>query len=227
MTKGTFIRWGGFALILWALHLLARDFTFAFTHGSTESDMNLTFLGLNSLQYARLWTAFGLLGLFGLAALYLQASPRLSKIGKAGFWVAFLGLALWFTSQVMQVWILDPDVDFHSPLVYGGWLLSLASYFVLAGGLVLAGIDVQRANALPGGRSLILIVGILLLPTAIIVGKIVGNSDDSLPWKLLYGGISVPYDLCWLWLGALLLAGTPGLSDSSTRAVSGGIGGQP
>jgi hypothetical protein len=189
--------------------------------------MDRTFLGLISLQYARLWTAFGLLGLFGLAGVYVQVSPRLSKTGRAGFWVAFLGLALWFTSQAMQVWIVDPDVYFHSPLVYGGWLLSLASYFVLAVGLVLAGIDVQRTNALPGGRPLILIIGILLVPTAILMGTIVGNSDDSLPWKLLYAGISVPYDLCWLWLGALLLAGTPGISDSSTRPASGGIGGQP
>jgi hypothetical protein len=215
LTKKTFIRWGGFALILWALHLLARDFTFAFTHGSTEADMDLTFLGLNSLQYARLWTAFGLLGLIGLAGVYVQVSPRLSKTGKAGFWVALLGLALWFTAQVMQVWILDPDANFHSPLVFGGWLLSVASYFVLAAGLVLAGIDIQRANALPRARSLILIMGILLVPTVLLVGYIVGHSDDSLPWKLLYGGISVPYDLCWLWLGVLLLAGTPGISDSS------------
>ena len=215
MRKKTFIKWSGFALVLWALHLLVRDFTFAFTHGSTEADMDLTFLGLNSLQYARLWTAFGLLGLIGLAGVYAQVSPRISKTGKAGFWVALLGLALWFTAQVMQVWILDPDAYFDSPLVYGGWLLSVVSYFVLAAGLVLAGIDIQRANALPRGRSSILIAGILLVPTVLLVGYIVGHSDDSLPWKLLYGGISVPYDLCWLWLGVLLLAGSPGISDSS------------
>jgi hypothetical protein len=215
LRKKTFIKWSGFALVLWALQLLVRDFTFAFTHGTTEADMDLTFLGLNSLQYARLWTAFGLLGLIGLAGVYVQVSRRLSKTGKAGFWVAFLGLALWFTAQVMQVWILDPDVYFYSPLVYGGWLLSIVSYFVLAAGLVLAGTDIQRASALPRGRSLILIIGILMVPTVLLVGYIVGHSDDSLPWKLLYGGISVPYDLCWLWLGVLLLAATPGVPNTS------------
>lgn len=110
-------------------------------------------------------------------------------------------------ASVMQNWMA---AAFYSPLVTGGWLLSIASYFVVAAGLVLAGIDVQRANALPRGRSVILIAGILLVPTVLLVGYIVGHSDDSLPWKLLYGGISVPYDLCWLWLGVLLVAGTPG-----------------
>lgn len=216
MRKKPFIKWSGFALVLWALHLLVRDFTFAFTHGTTEADRDLTFLGLNSLQYARLWTAFGLLGLIGVVGIYLRASARLGKIGKAGFSVAFLGLAMWFTSQVIQVWILNPDVDFYTPFFYvGGWLLPLASYFVLAGGLVLAGFDVLRANALPGARPLILIMGILLLLTVFLTGLIVGNSNDSLPWKLLYGGISVPYDLCWLWLGVLLLAATPGVPNTS------------
>jgi hypothetical protein len=140
---------------LWALHLLVRDFIFAFTHGTTEAAMGLSFLGLNGKQYAQLWTAFVLLGVVGLAGLYVQVSPRLSKIGKAGFLVALLGIALSFMAAVMQVWILDPDKYFHSPLVYGGWLLSILSLFVFTVGLILAGINMRRANALPQGRSLV------------------------------------------------------------------------
>jgi hypothetical protein len=53
-----------------------------------------------------------------------------------------------------------------------------------------------------------LIIGILSLPTALLQSYIVQISDDSLPWKLLYGSLSVAYDLCWLRLGFLLLPGT-------------------
>jgi len=222
LRKKTFIRWSGFALILWAVHLLVRDFIFAFTHGTTEAAMDLRFLGLNSSQYSVLWTPFTLLGLFGLAGVYVQVSPRLGKTGKAGFFVALLGLALSFIAAVMQsaasgddLWRRDRDAFFHSTLIQGGWVLSVAAVFVVTAGLVLAGIDIQWANALPQGRSLILITGILSLPTVLLVAYLVQHSDASLSSQLLYGGLSVPYDLCWLWLGFLLLAATPGISNSS------------
>jgi hypothetical protein len=202
----TFIKWSGFALILWALHLLVRDFTFAFTHGSTEQDMGRTFLGLEGKQYALVWPAFFPLGLLGFSGAYVQASARLGRIGRAGFVVALIGLGTWFLAQVMQYWILDIDKYFYSPLIYGGWLLQIAALFVLAAGLLLAGIDVQRAKALPRGRSLILIMGILTVPTFLLVAYLVGHSDGGLVSQLLYGGLSVPWDLCWLWLGYVLIS---------------------
>lgn len=214
MRRETIVKWSGLALILWALHLLVRHFIFAFTHGTTEAAMGLTFAGLDSSQYSVLWTPLGLLGLFGLAGVYVQVSPRLSKLGQAGFVAAFFGLALSFLASVLQFWILDVDAYFDSPLVLAGWLLSLVSVLVLAAGLLLAGIDIRRANALPRGRSLMLSAGIMLVPILLLVGYIVGHSDDSLPWKLLYGGISVPYDLCWLWMGVVLLTATPLIARS-------------
>jgi len=200
------ITWGGFALILWALHLLARDFIFAFTHGTTEQAMGRTFLGLVDKQYGLVWPAFFPLGLVGLTGVYVQASARLGRIGKAGFLVALLGLAMWFLAQVMQYWILDIDKYFYSPLVYGGWLLQIVALFVLTAGLLLAGVDVQRANALRRGRSLILVMGILSLPTFLLMAYLVGHSDGGLNTQLIYGGLSVPWDLCWLWLGYVLIA---------------------
>jgi hypothetical protein len=196
-----FIKASGMALILWAMHLLVRDYIFAFTHGTTEGALGLTVFGLTSSQYSSLWTAFAPLGLSGFAGVYLQVSSRLSRLGKAGFLVAFIGLALWFVGAVMQFWILDVERYFYSPLVYGGWLLSLVSLLVLTAGLALAGIVVQRADALPPARPLILIIGMLLLPTIALQVYLVQHSDDSLLTKLLYGSISVPYDLCWAWLG--------------------------
>ena len=193
-------------MLLWALHQVVRDYVFAFTHGTTEGASGLTVLGLTSSQYSVLWTAFAPLSLIGFAGVYVQVSSRLGKLGKAGFFVAFLGLALSFLAAVMQFWILDVDRYFHSPLVYGGWLLSLVSLLVLTAGLVLAGIAVQRANALPPARSLILIIGILLLPTIAVQVYLVQHSDGSLITKLIYGSLSVPYDLCWAWLGYVLFA---------------------
>lgn len=206
MRTSRFIRLSGLALILWALHMLVRDYVFAFTHGTTEGAMGLTVLGLTSSQYSVLWTAFGPLSLIGFAGVYGQASVRLGRVGTAGFLVAFLGLALWFISSVMQFWILDVDRYFHSPLVYGGWLLSLASLLVLTTGLILAGMAVQRADALPQARSLILLIGILLLPTIALQVYLVQHSDGSLLTKLLYGSLSVPWDLCWVSLGYIVFA---------------------
>ena len=208
MRTTAFIRLSGLALVLWALHLLVRDYVFAFTHGTTEGAMGLRVLGLNSSQYSVLWTAFAPLAVIGFAGVYVQVSPRIGRIGKAGFVVALVGLSLWFIAAVMQFWILDVDRYFYSPLVTGGWILSLVSLLVLTVGLVLAGIAVQRANALPPARSLILTLGILLLPTIALQVYLVQQSDDSLLTKLLYGSISVPYDVCWAWLGWVLFART-------------------
>lgn len=214
MSEKTFVKWSGIALVLWALHWLVRDYIFAFTHGTTENAMDATILGIQGKQFGELWPAFALLGLVGLAGLFVQASPRLGRLGRAGFVIAGLGIAMWFVSSVMQYWLADIERDFYTPMVYNGWLLSILSVFVLTAGLVGAGIDVQRTRALPQGTSLILIIGILMLPELLAVGYVVGHSDNSLFSKLLYGALTVPSDLCWLRLGVLRLAAAPGRSMS-------------
>lgn len=217
MRKIAFIKSSGLALILWALHLLVKDFIFAFTHGTTETAMDITFLGLNRSQYSVLWTPFALLGVAGLAGVYAEVSPRIGKTGKAGFLVAIVGLALSFVAAVMQFWILDVDKYFHSPLVLGGWFLSLLSVFISTVGLIFAGRDIGRTNALPRGRFLVLIIGLLTLPTFFFVSYVVMNSNDTLPWKLLYGSLSVPSDLCWAWLGYVLIAASRNPSPILSR----------
>lgn len=209
LIEKTLIRWSGYALILWAMHWLIRDYTFAFTHGTTEDAMDATILGIEGKQFGVLWSAFAPLGLVGLAGLYLQASPRLGRLGRAGFLVAGLGAAMWFASSAMQYWLADIERDFYTPMVYNGWLLSILSVFVLTAGLIAAGIDVQRARALPRGTSLILVIGILTLPEVLAVSYLVGHSENSLFSKLLYGAITVPSDLCWLRLGILSVAAAP------------------
>lgn len=214
MSEKTFVKWSGIALVLWALHWLVRDYIFAFTHGTTEGAVDATILGIQGKQFGVLWPAFAPLGLVGLAGLFVQASPRLGRLGRAGFVTAGLGIAMWFVSSAMQYWLADIERDFYTPMVYNGWLLSILSVFVLTAGLVGAGIDVQRTRALPQGASLILIIGILMLPELLAVGYVVGHSDNSLFSKLLYGALTVPSDLCWLRLGVLRLAAAPGRSMS-------------
>ena len=205
MRTGTFIRWSGFALLVWAAHLLLREFIFAFTHGTTEAAMGDRILGLGSSQYSVVWTPFPLLGVVGLIGLYAVVSTSIGRVGKAGLMVAIVGLALSFVGGVMQFWILDVDTYFYSPLVLGGWLLWLLSLLIATTGLIIAGLGIARADALPGARYVVLVIGLLALPTFFLQPWVVFNSDDSLSWRLLYGSLSVPYDLCWAWLGFVLI----------------------
>lgn len=206
MTKQTFNRWSAYALIAWASHWLVRDLIFAFTHGTQEGAQFRSLLGFNATQYGSLWTAISALGLIGMVGVYLEAAPRLDRIGKVGFVVAIVGFAMSFVAHVMQNWILNPNEYFHSPVVYGGWLLSLAAVLVMTVGLIVAGIGVARTNALPRSRFLLLIIGLISLPTALLHGLIVGSSDGSFGTELVYGTLSVPYALCWLRIGLLRLA---------------------
>ena len=206
MRTGAFIRWSGLALLVWAAHLLVKDFIYAFTHGTTEAAMGDRIFGLNSSQYSIVWTPFALLGVVGLTGLYAVVSSRIGRAGKAGLMVAIVGLTLSFVGGVMQFWILDVDTYFYSPLVLGGWLLWLLSLLIATAGLVTAGLDIARRDALPGARFLVLVIGLLALPTFFFQPWVVANSDDTLPWRLFYGGLSVPYDLCWAWLGSVLIA---------------------
>ncbi len=205
MRAGTFIRWSGLALLVWAAQMIVKDFIFAFTHGTTEAAMGDRIFGLNSSQYSVVWTPFALLGVAGLVGLYAVVSSRLGRAGNASLAVAIIGLALSFVGGVMQFWILDVDTYFSSPLVLGGWILWLLSLLITTIGLIIAGADIARAHAMPGARYLVLVIGLLALPTFFLRSWVVGNSDDTLAWRLLYGSLSVPYDLCWAWLGSVLI----------------------
>ena len=123
----------------------------------------------------------------------------------------------------MQFWIVDVDRYFYSPLVLGGWILWLLSLLIATTGLIIAGSDIARTDALPGARYLVLVIGLLALPTFFLQPWVVGNSDDTLPWRLLYGGRSVPYDLCWAWLGSVLIGAgrDPGPALASTPPRTG------
>ena len=204
MRTNTFVKWSGLALRLWALHLLIRDPVFAFTHGSSQAAMDLTFLGLRAGHYAVLWTPFALLGVAGLAGVYAEVSPLIGKRGRAGLGVAIVGLALLFVAGVMQYWI--PGTSFNSPLSLSGLYLSLLALLVATFGLIVAGLDIRRTDPLPRGRSVVLIIGLVAVPTILFRSWVVMNSPDTFSWRLLYVGAFVPWELCWAWLGYVLVA---------------------
>ena len=204
MRTNTFVKWSGLALLLWALHLLIRDSIFAFTHGSSQAAMDLTFLGLRAGHYAVLWTPFALLGVAGLAGVYAEVSPLIGKRGRAGLGVAIVGLALLFVAGVMQYWI--PGTSFNSPLSLSGLYLSLLALLAATFGLIVAGLDIRRTDPLPRGRSVVLIIGLVAVPTILFRSWVVMNSPDTFSWRLLYVGAFVPWELCWAWLGYVLVA---------------------
>jgi hypothetical protein len=201
MPASALARWSGPALLLWAVCLVVKDSIFAFTHGSSTAAMSGTFLGLDASQYSVVWTPLPLLAAVGLAGLRTRLSPGLGRVGSVGLALALAGALLSFVAGVLQFWILDVDVYFYSPLVFGGWILALVSYLVLAIGLVLAGLSLRRSNAVAGGGSVVLLIGLLALPTLFIRSWVVGDSDDTLPWRLLYVSVMVPWALCWARLG--------------------------
>ena len=216
--RGILTRLAGPALILWTVQLIVREFAFAFSHGSSPGDTSGTFLSLTALDYARFWTAFALLAIVGVAGLYAMVEPRIHSLGKAGLIFAMVGLALFFVSSVMQFSILDPNTYFHSTLVMGGWLLSIVAYLVTAAGLLLAGQDIARTRALARGRYLVLAIGLLAVPTLVAQSWVVGQSLDTSAWRLIFGSVSLPSDLCWLWLGVTLL-GAAAVGDSAAETT--------
>jgi hypothetical protein len=199
-------RWAGPALILWAVHLLAKDVIFAFTHGSSEAAQPGTILGLDASQFSVVWTPFPLLAVVGLTGLRDAISTRLGRLGRVGLGIAIGALALAFVANVMQFWILDVDVYFSSPLIFGGWILSVLANLLATLGLVLAGVDIWRKDPLANGRSVLLIIGLVALPTLLLRAWVVGHSDDSIPWRLAYAGLIVPWAIGWARLGGMIVA---------------------
>jgi hypothetical protein len=219
VSRGTILRASGSALLVFAAHAVARDFIFAFTHGSSEGAVGATLLGFKASQYAALWTPFPLLAAVGLAGVYLETAPRIGTTARVGLGAAMVGFALWFAAGIMQTWILDPDRYFYSPLVQGGWYLSLFAMLITALGMIGGGLAIARRAALPG-PSVVLLIGLLALPTVVGTALVVANSTDSLAWRLAYGSISVPYDACWAWLG-LVLVGRVSERGPSPRSAAG------
>lgn len=128
-----------------------------------------------------------LLMLAGFAGVHARYSPRIGGMGRTGFVNGFIGLALLV-------------VGFASGLAFGveeAIRISSFGFLILAFGLVLLGLEVLKAAALPRWNFLPLAMG-LLVPLSVISG-------DA---ALLRAPLSALFGLGWVLLGLVLLSDT-------------------
>jgi hypothetical protein len=126
-----------------------------------------------------------LLMLVGLVGVHARYSSQIMGMGRTGFVNCFIGLALLI-------------VGFASGLSFGveeAMRISSFGFLILAFGLVLLGLEVLKAAALPRWNFLPLAMG-LLVPLSVISGDAV----------LLRAPLSVLFGLGWVLLGLVLLS---------------------
>jgi hypothetical protein len=198
----TYVRWCGVAAILGGVLLILATVIFVFTHGTQSEAQHGTLFGFRSAQYAKffqppIWLSF-LLGVIGVNAIQAR---RAKQLGKIGFITSALGYGLATFSWILQTWIVDPDRDFRSVFVQGGFSLWLLSILVQTVGMTLFGFALMRAKALPRWNGLPLLIGLLLLPTNLFLLFVFDRSNGSFVWNLIYISACVPYSLCWVLLG--------------------------
>jgi hypothetical protein len=119
-------------------------------------------------------------------------------------------LGVHIASIVLQYWMVDPTVpaDFDSLPSTLGFFLENLSYLMLAVGMVMLGITAIRADARPRWFALPLVTGLLVMPTMIF--PLLGFSDGTRTWEIIFTASRVPLALCFALLGAVLvLEATP------------------
>ncbi len=145
MSSSESVRRGGVAAIvgsaLWAIDWIL----FISGHGPTHINEGREVLGLGPDAWERLSVIPLALIASGLATLHSRQAARAGWLGKSGYALALVGLALWAVANLLR---LPP----------GGIL-------VFAVGMMLFGIGTLRAGALPPwSRGIPLILGALLIP---------------------------------------------------------------
>lgn len=205
-----YVRWAGAAAILEAVLLILATVIFVLTHGTQSEAQHGTLFGLRSAQYARifqpiLWLTF-LLGVMGINALQ---GGRVRRLGQAGFMLSAIGYGLAALSWILQTWIVDPDREFLSVFVQGGFSLWLLAVLIQTVGMTLFGVAILRVKALPAWNGLPLLIGLLLLPAGLFQLFVFDQSDGSFGWSWLYVSACVPYALCWMLLGHAIWSQKP------------------
>jgi hypothetical protein len=204
----TFISRCGLAAITGGIFLVIETIFYTFTHGTTTEARHATLFGLTGRQHAMLLNpTIWLLLAFGLVGVYAITAGRIGRSARFGFFIALAGHLLAFVSWILQVWVANPDIQFESLPVMGGFILWLLSLLIVAIGMIWFGIAILRTGALPRWNALPLLIGLLILPLLWFQGiYIAETSDGSSLWTLLYIAAPIPLSLCWLLLGQMLRA---------------------
>ena len=180
---------------------------YCFTHGSTGVGRNDTLFGLDYGEYGRMQVVWPPLLALSLAACGATQIPGVGGRARTGLRIAVVGLGLQVIGDVLQYWVSDPDIpsEFYSVPSTLGFYLDALSFLLLAVGLVLLGIAALRAAPRPRWFALPLITGLLVLPTMIF--PLLGFSDGTRMWELVYTTSRLPLALCWALLGMDLWSG--------------------
>ncbi len=191
-------RWGSAAAmmggLLWMVLVPLITLTYPGRSGWGRTD---TLLGLAWEDYNRMLPAALLLLLAGLAGLRVRYAGQSGRLGKVGFAVALVGLALMLAGNVVEFWVAGGIREQMTAIDLAGWIGYSLGYLLLAVGLVLLGIGVLRLKAFPRWSALPLLMGLLVLPMYVTVTS--GNADGAV--------LAVPFGLGWVVLGYALRSG--------------------
>ncbi len=191
-------RWGSTAAmmggLLWMVLVPLITLTYPGRSGWGRTD---TLLGLAWEDYNRMLPAVLLLLLAGLAGLRVRYAGRSGSLGKVGFAVALVGLALMLAGNVVEFWVAGGIREQMTALDLAGWIGYSLGYLLLAVGLVLVGVACLKLNAFPGWNALPLLMGLLVLPMYVTVTS--GNAVGAV--------LAVPFGLGWVVLGYALWSG--------------------
>lgn len=202
MTPRAWTYWAGPAAVLGGLLWIVFVTGHTFTHGSTQSPRGAALLGLESLNFFRLLAIPPLLfavGLVGARASRAARGVSDGRLGRAGFVVALLGLALVALGVILETWIVDPSEDFSHPLVQAGWIAYLLGLFpVLPLGMILFGVGSPQMSRRV--RLLAIVIGVLA-PLQWFEGILSSVSTGSLTWDLFYSALRGLLGGGWMALG--------------------------
>jgi ABC-type tungstate transport system substrate-binding protein len=124
-----------------------------------------------------------------------------------------VALGLQVLGDVLQSWVTDPSIssEIYSAESTLGFYLGYLSFLLLAVGMVLTGISAVRAGDRSRWYALPLITGLLVMPT--VVFPLLGFSNGTLEWDLMYTAGRVPLGLCLALIGTVLWSGTAAPGD--------------
>ncbi len=187
-------RWGGAAVlggVLWTVLVPLITLTYPGRVGWGRTD---TVLGLAWEDYNRMLPVVLLLLLVGMAGLRVRYAPRSGRLGKGGFALALVGLALMLVGNVVEFWVAGGVRDQMTTADLIGWITYSLGYLLLAVGLVLLGVGSLRGKIFPRWNGVPLLIGVLVLPMYVTVTG--GMSVGAV--------LSVLFGLGWVVLGYLL-----------------------
>ncbi len=132
------------------------------THGPTQENEELVFVGLTWLDSAKFLVLPLILLLIGIVSLYVRRG-RLGWLGRIGFAVTVAGLVGLIVGTALQFWFFpwgSYAVGFEDPGPHHvGGPIQPISTLVFTVGLIVLNIDLVRAKVMPLGAAPVLVLG--------------------------------------------------------------------